>query len=180
MMVVGDNVVCIGLYGAVNKFVVVRICGDKVKMIIGSEEHHIPALNNSIENEIGSCFACQSVQYFSIFLQNFIGYTKRVSAIKYRQPYIMVCTFGCNALYKTISIKYNTHNSLYSKILLLFLFTQPLMKIHAIYFIKSLLVKHTLVPKLIKMRIKLLSIIIAHELLDVIQLLLALDAGKHI
>ena len=106
MMVVGYNVTCIGLYGTINKLVVVRVCGDEVKMIIGRKE--------------------------------------------------------------------------YSSFLLFFLLTEPLMKVHIVNFIKSLLVKNTLIPKLIKMRIKPLGIIIAYKLLDVIQFFIAFDACKHI
>ena len=47
----------------------------------------------------------------------------------------------------------------YTAILLLFLLAEPLMKVHVVNFIKSLLVKDSLVPKLVKMRIKLLGII---------------------
>ena len=35
MMVVGDNIVCIGLYGAVNKLVVIWVGGDEVKVVMG-------------------------------------------------------------------------------------------------------------------------------------------------
>ena len=41
MMDVGYNVTCIGLYGTINKLVVVRVCGDEVKMIIGRKEYDI-------------------------------------------------------------------------------------------------------------------------------------------
>ena len=54
------------------------------------------------------------------------------------------------------------------------------MKVHVVNFIKSLLVKDAFVPKLIKMCIKLLGIIITNKLLDVIQFFIAFDAGKHI
>ena len=180
MMVVGDNVVCVGLYGTVNKLVVVRVSIDKIKTIIWCEEHDILALYNSVENKISRSFTSQSAQYFSIFFQNLIGYTKRVPAIKYRHPNIMVCAFRRNALYETVCVEYNTHDGLYSKIVLLFLFAKPLMKIHTVYFIKSLLVKDALVPKVVKMCIKFLGIVIAHELFDVIQLLIALDAREHV
>ena len=68
----------------------------------------------------------------------------------------------------------------YTAILLLFLLAEPLMKVHVVNFIKSLLVKDAFVPKLIKMCIKLLGIIITNKLLDVIQFFIAFDAGKHI
>jgi len=54
------------------------------------------------------------------------------------------------------------------------------MKVHVVNIIKSLLVKDAFVPKLIKMCIKLLGIIITNKLLDVIQFFIAFDAGKHI
>ena len=180
MMVVGDNVTCVGLYGTINKLVVVRVCGDEVKMIIGRKEYDILTLYNCVEDKVGSLFPRKSVEYLCIFFQDFIGYTKSVSACQYRLPYFMVCAFGRNALYKTIGIKYYSHVGLYCGFLLFFLLTEPLMKVHIVNFIKSLLVKNTLIPKLIKMRIKLLGIIIAYKLLDVIQFFIAFDACKHI
>ena len=180
MMIVGDNVTCIGLYGTINKLVVVRVSSDKIEMIIGRKEYNVLTLYNCVEDKVGSLFPRKSVEYLCIFFQDFIGYTKSVSACQYRLPYFMICAFGRNALYKTIGVKYYSHVGLYSSFLLFFLLTEPLMKVHIVNFIKSLLVKNTLIPKLIKMRIKLLGIIIAYKLLDVIQFFIAFDACKHI
>lgn len=38
MMVVGNNIVCIGLYGAVNELVVVWVCGDEVEVVMGCKK----------------------------------------------------------------------------------------------------------------------------------------------
>ena len=92
----------------------------------------------------------------------------------------MVNAFWGNTLYKTIGVENYPHISLYCKLSLFFLLTEPLMKIHIVNFIKPLLVKDTLVPKFIKMCIKPLGIIITNKLLDVIQFFIALDACKHI
>ena len=56
MMVVGDNVTCVGLYGTINKLVVVRVCSDKIEMIIGRKEYNVLTLYNRIEDKVGSSF----------------------------------------------------------------------------------------------------------------------------
>ena len=99
MMVVGDNVVCIGLYGVVNN-------------------------------------------------------TPRR------------CTLN-----EAIGIENNTHYILNLILFFFLLLAKPLMQVHFINLIKSLLVKDTLIPKSIQFGIKFLGIIITHKLLDVIQLI---------
>lgn len=53
MMVVGDNVMCIGLYGAVNKLIVVWIGGNEVEVVMGRKEQNMRALYNGIKYELG-------------------------------------------------------------------------------------------------------------------------------
>ena len=59
------------------------------------------------------------------------------------------------------------------------LFSQPLVKIHFIDFVKTLLIKDALFPEFVKMAIKTLSIVIADKLLNVIQFLIAFNMREH-
>lgn len=119
MMGVGDNVMCVGLYGAVNKLVVVWVGCDKVEVVMGCKE---------------------------------LG----------------------------VSVKYYAHNELNDKFFLCLLLAEPLMKVHFVNLVKAFLVQLTRLPHFFCQFVKLLGIVIAHELLDVIQLFIALDARKHI
>ena len=92
MMVVGDNVTCVGLYGTINKLVVVRVCGDEVKMIIGRKEYDILTFYNRIEDKVSSLFPRKSVEYLCIFFQDFIGYTKNVASLLQATPHFIALT----------------------------------------------------------------------------------------
>ena len=59
------------------------------------------------------------------------------------------------------------------------LFSQPLMKIHFVDLIKTLLVKDAVFPEFVKMAIKTLGIVITDKLLNVIQFLIAFNMRKH-
>ena len=75
------------------------------------------------------------------------------------------------ALNEAIGIENNTHYILNLILFFFLLLAKPLMQVHFINLIKSLLVKDTLIPKSIQFGIKFLGIIITHKLLDVIQLI---------
>ena len=72
------------------------------------------------------------------------------------------------------------HKALNGKILFVFLLTEPLMKVHFINLVKTFLVKFTGFPHLLCQFVEFLGIVIANEQLDIIQLIIALDARKHI
>ena len=53
------------------------------------------------------------------------------------------------------------------------------MEIHLVYFVKTCLIKHALIPQLIKMSIHLLCKIVAYELLDFKKFFFSLNSFKH-
>ena len=98
VVVIGHYVACVGLNGTVHKFIVIRVCCDKVEVVVRCEEKHVIALHNSIEHQF-CCFASgEPMENFIIFLQNFVGDTKYVLSIKNGQSHFMKHTSWDNAL----------------------------------------------------------------------------------
>ena len=180
MMVVGDNIVCIGLDGAVNELVVVWVCGDEVEVVMGCKKLGVGILYNSFDNSLGKLRIEELPQDFVIFHENLVGYAKVILPRQNGCPHSTINAMMSNALYDAISVKYYAHNELNGKSIFFFLLAEPLMKIHFVNLVKALLVKFTRLPHLFCQFVEFLGIVIADELLDVIQLLIALDARKHI
>lgn len=90
MTVVGHNVLRIGLYCAVNEFVVIRVGLNQVETVVRGYQFNIFALNKSIKNIICRVLPCQPLQNLFIFCKNFIGYTQCVHARDYREPYKVI------------------------------------------------------------------------------------------
>lgn len=78
-----------------------------------------------------------------------------------------------------VRIKYYPHLFLFSDLIFLSLFTKPGMEVHLVDFVKPLLVKDTLIPKLLKMSIRFLDIILAHKLLEFTKFFLAVVPFEH-
>ena len=180
MMVVGNNIVCIGLYSAVNELVVVWVCGDEVEVVMGCKKLGVGILYNSFDNSLGKLRIEELPQDFVIFHENLVGDAKVVLPRQNRCPHSAINAMMTNALNDAISVKYYAHNELNGKFFLCLLLAEPLMKIHFVNLVKAFLVKFTRLPHLFCQFVKLLGIVIAHELLDVIQLFIALDARKDI
>lgn len=85
----------------------------------------------------------------------------------------VVMVVVADTLNKAVSVKYYTH------CLQLFLFPHPSVKVHLIDFVKSLLVKDTLIPEFIKMLVHLLGIIMAQNFLDFTKLISTFVTLKH-
>ena len=178
MFVVSYNVTCVGLYGAINELVVVRVCCDKVETERWIDKFNIFALHNSINNSLGKFRIEEPFQNFLVFKKYFIRDTQRVLSMQYRQPDITVNTMTTNALHKAVCVENNTHRLLLGFFLSL-LFAQPCMKIHLVYFIKTLLIKFARLPHLLSHFIKPFSIVIGYKLFNVIQLFVAFNMGKN-
>ena len=119
----------------------------------------------------------ESGQNLFIFKKDFIGYAQRVLSFLYGEPYTMVCTVVGYALNKAVGVKNNTHG-LVLFLLHSFLFAEPLMKIHLVDFVKAFLVKFARLPHLLRHLVEPTGIVVTHKLLDVVQLLIALDTRE--
>ena len=135
MLVVGYDIVCVGLYGAINEFIVVRVCGNKVEAESGIDKLNVFALHKGIDNSLCKFRVEEPFQDFLIFKEYFVRDTQRVLTMQYRQPNVTVNTVTANALYEAVCVENYTHIQLFS-LLLSLLFSQPCMKIHLVYFIK--------------------------------------------
>ena len=179
MTVVGYNVTCIGCNGTVNKFVVIGVGGYQSETIVSSYQFYMLTLSNCIKHIVSSFFACKSFYDFGIFLQNLISDTKRIIPPKHRDPYGKIRTMLGDALNKAVSIENYSHKKSFS-LFLGFLFMQPCMKVHLVDFVKTFLVKNTLVPKFIKPVVQLFGIVIADDHLQLTKFLFAFIAFKHL
>ena len=110
MMIVGNNESCIGLDGTIHELVVIRIYLNEIEMIVWTKEHHIPALQNSVENSFCKVWSEETLQYFFILANNLIGNTKHIGSRQYGQPYASVRAMNTEALYETVGVENDTHN----------------------------------------------------------------------
>ncbi len=177
--VVTYNVSGVGSNSTIDKLVVVGVCLNQSKMVVGCNKFDVIALGNGIKNKISSVFASQTLKNFGIFLQNLIGYAQRVFACKHGFPNFAIRTPMRNALNEAIGIKNYTHDNLSACRDVALLLTQPGMKVHLIDFIKAFLVKNALVPKFVKMFVHFFCIVIANDGLQFEKLRLARIALEH-
>ena len=84
----------------------------------------------------------------------------------------------CIGLYGTINKLIVIRGGLTGKFL--FLLTEPLMQIHFVNFVKAFLVQFARLPHLLSHFVEFLGKIVGDKLLDVVQLLVALDGRKNI
>ena len=83
---------------------------NEIEMIVWTKEHHIPALQNSVENSFCKVWSEETLQYFFILANNLIGNTKRIGSRQYGQPYASVRAMNTEALYETVGVENDTHN----------------------------------------------------------------------
>ncbi len=178
MVVVGDNIVCIGLYGTINKLIVIRVGCYKVEMIVGCEEHRVWICHDIVYNRLGKLWSEKQPQDFIVFHKNLVGYAKIITSQHDRRPYGTINAVLADALYNAICVKNNAHDGLTGKFL--FLLTEPLMQIHFVNFVKAFLVQFARLPHLLSHFVEFLGKIVGDKLLDVVQLLVALDGRKNI
>ena len=73
MMVVGNNIVCIGLYGAVNELIVIRVGSDEVETICGINQFNMPTLHQGVNDSFCKSWAKESFQNFLVFRNSHHG-----------------------------------------------------------------------------------------------------------
>ena len=178
MVIVGDNVTCIGNNSTVNKFIVIWIGCDEIETILGREKSYISALNKVFKHIISSFLSRESGQDFCIFLKNLVSDTKGISSINDRQPNLVVDASRRYALNKTVCVEDYSHLLKCFLFFCLF-FSEPLVQVHLVYFVKPFLVKDALVPQFLQMAVKAFSIIVTNEILYIVKLFLIIDMRKH-
>lgn len=82
MMVFRHNETCISRNGAIYKLIIVGISFYQIEMEIGRNEESIRIVHNHAYGKCGKLMACFPFQYFNIFFQYFIGYTKLVASVE--------------------------------------------------------------------------------------------------
>jgi len=178
VIVIGYNIACVGLYGAVNELVVIRVCRDEVETICGINQFNMPTLHQGVNDSFCKSGAKESFQNFLVFEEYLVRNAQCVKSLQHREPNVTVNTMTANALHEAVCIEDNAHIRLLG-LLLSLLFAQPSMEIHLVDFVKTLLVKLARLPHFLSHAIEPLSIVIGYELLDVVQFLVAFDMGKH-
>ena len=179
VVVVGHNVSRIGLYGTVNKFVVIGVGSDEVEMVSRIDPHYMLTLHKSVDDGLGKLGIEVSAQDFFIFKKNLACYTQGILSIQDRLPHPTIHAVVCHTLDEAIGVKNDTHY-LRFYIFLCFLFSQPLMKVRFVNLVKTFLVKFARFPHLFSEFVDFLGIIVSNELLDIIQFLVTLNARKQI
>ena len=140
VFIIGHNVACVGLYGAVNELVVIRVSGDKVETECGINKFNMPALHEGADDSLCKFWSEEPFHDFLVFKEYFVRDTQCVLPLQHRQSNVTVNTVTTNALHKAICVENYTHRLLFGFFLSL-LFAQPSMKIHLVDFVKTLLVK---------------------------------------
>ena len=176
MLVICHDVASVGLDGTINKFVVIGVSSDEIKAKSRTNQHHIFAFQQGLDNSLCENWIKELDQNFFVLKENLIRYTQRVSSFQHRLPNTMVRAVVRNALYKTVSVKNYTHRILY--LFSCLLLTEPLVQVHFVDFVKAFLVKFARFPHFLCQLIKTFSIIVADELFDVVQFLIALDTRE--
>ena len=67
VFIIGHNVTCVGLYGAVNELVVIRVSGDKVETECGINKFNMPALHEGADDSLCKFWSEEPFQDFLVF-----------------------------------------------------------------------------------------------------------------
>ena len=177
MVAVGHYVASVGLYGAVNELVIVRVGGDEVEAVSGSDELNIATLHESLNDSFGKYGVEVSFQDFLIFKQDFIGDTQGVVPIQNGQPDFTVNAVTSYALHKAVGVENYAHRLL-SLLFQGFLLAQPCVKVHLVNLVEALLVKFARLPHFFSKVVEFLGVVVGNELLDVVEFLVALDGRE--
>ena len=96
MMVLGDDVFCIGFKSAVHKFVIIRVCCNQTKMVVNLNHLGVGQIKQGLD-DIGSNLRANFLgKYLFVLSQNFIGDAKNVYV--WYLPQITNCEFHPNIL----------------------------------------------------------------------------------
>ena len=146
MMIICHNISCTCYDSTIDKLIVVWVGFYQVETIIWINMNNKGGIGYRINNGFTKFCTEKMGKYFSILKQNICSHTQCVLTIEKRLPYRKKSTMRRETLNKAIGVEYDTHDKDLFGLFLGFLFSQPLMKVHLVNFIKALLVDVTLLP----------------------------------
>ena len=180
MMIICHNISCTCYDSTIDKLIVVWVGFYQVETIIWINMNNKGGIGYRINNGFTKFCTEKMGKYFSILKQNICSHTQCVLTIEKRLPYRKKSTMRRETLNKAIGVEYDTHDKDLFGLFLGFLFSQPLMKVHLVNFIKALLADVTLLPCFFKQRIHLFGVELIEYVLQLLISLLGLVEGKHL
>ena len=112
MVVLGYNVFCIGFECTIYELVIIRICRDKMKMVIDLHHLCIWQIEQSLDNVGCDLWPNFLGKDFFVFGQNVIGNTKRIFPINEISPDGIILAATRKRHQQTVGVKNDVHHCL--------------------------------------------------------------------